>query len=137
MLQALRALRAGRNLAFLIDQDARRDGIFVDFLGKPASTTASPARLAYATGAPIAFMYARRLGRQSRFQIVIADVIWPRQDAEETGEVFRMTQRMSRDLEEVVTKWPTEWMWMHRRWKTYPGKYRAGRQTGARGENSP
>ena len=137
MLQALRVLKAGGNLAFLVDQDARRDGIFVDFLGKPASTTSSPARLAYATGAPIAFVYARRLGQQNRFRIVVADVIWPRRDAGEAQEVLRMTQRMSHDLEEVVRKWPTGWMWMHRRWKTYPGKYRRRRQAGTPGESLP
>jgi len=127
MYQALRALKAGQNLGFLIDQDARRDGIFVDFLGKAACTTPSPARLAVKTGAPVAFAYARRIGEQNRFRIVIGDVVWPRPGADEREEVYRITQRVTRDLGQVVMRWPTEWMWMHRRWKTRPGKYRPRR----------
>jgi len=101
MFQAFRALKAGRNLAFLIDQDARRHGIFVEFMGRPASTTPSPARLALKTGAPVAFAYARRIPGQNRFRIVIKDVVRARQGADPEAEVYRITQRITRDLEEL------------------------------------
>ena len=121
--EALQALKRGENLAFLIDQDARRQGIFVEFFGRPASTHTSVARLAISTGAPAAFVYARRLHGEKRFRVVVDDVIWPRADADREEEIFRITQRLTSDLEKVVRRWPGQWLWMHRRWKTYPGKY--------------
>ncbi len=133
MRRAIEALKAGRNLAFLIDQDARRQGIFVDFLGRPASTVTSVARLAIYTGAPVVFAYAERIERQNRFRLVFKDVIRPRKGADKREELYRITQRFTRDLEELVRKWPEKWLWQHRRWKTYPGKYsnRAARRRAA------
>ena len=140
MRRAIRALRAGQNLAFLIDQDARRYGIFVDFLGKPASTVTSVARLSIYIGAPVVFVYARRIKGLNRFRIVFKDVIVPRKGAEESAEVLRITQRFTKDLEDIVRQWPGEWLWLHRRWKTYPGKYPgktpAGLKSPAAGEKA-
>lgn len=119
----IRLLRRGENVAFLIDQDARREGVFVDFFGRPASTTVSPARISIYTGAPIAFVYARRIGGQARFRVVLTDVVVPRRGNDARAEARRITQRLTRDLEEVVRQAPEQWLWLHRRWKTYPGKY--------------
>ena len=124
MLQLIRLLKRGQNVGLLVDQDARKTGVFVDFFGRPASTTPTPARLAIYTGAPIAFVYARRAGRASRFRIVLADLIEPQQQGDPDAEVRRITQRLTSDLEREIRKAPEEWLWLHRRWKTYPGKYR-------------
>ncbi|MFO8008032.1 MAG: lysophospholipid acyltransferase family protein [Candidatus Brocadiia bacterium] len=119
----VRLVESGRNVGLLVDQDARRHGIFVDFFGRPASTTTAAARVAVRTGAPVAFVRARRLGRQDNFQVAVDDVIHPRPDADPRAEVRRITERMTRDLEEAVRETPEQWLWLHRRWKTYPGKY--------------
>lgn len=121
--QMLRLLKQGEDVAILIDQDARKHGVFVEFFGRPASTTQAPARIALQTGAPIAFMYARRYPGQSRFRLVLTDVIRPQLTADRDAEVLRITQRLTSDLEEVIRQVPHEWLWVHRRWKTYPGKY--------------
>jgi len=118
----IRLLRGGEHVALLIDQDARRHGIFVEFFGRPACTTPAPASLALRTGAPIAFGYAHRIGRE-RFRIVLDDLIQPNQDADKDEEILRITQRLTADLERLVRKHPAEWLWMHRRWKTTPGMY--------------
>lgn len=123
MRQTIRLLRQGSNVGFLIDQDARKDGIFVDFFGRPASTTPGPAKLAIRTGAPVAFLYARPIPGQTRFRIVLHDVVFPRQGGNVQAETRRMTQRLTADLEEIVRRAPEEWLWTHKRWKTYPGKY--------------
>ena len=130
MQRAIRALKRGEDLAFLIDQDARRHGIFVDFLGKPASTVTSVARIAIYTGAPIVFVYARRVGSPDRYEVVLKDVIRPSKEADEQDEIFRITQRFTSDLEQVVRQWPGEWFWLHDRWKTYPGKHKEQREPG-------
>ncbi len=125
MRQALEALKNGFQLGFLIDQDARRQGIFVDFFGRPACTHTSAARLAISAGVPLAFIYAQRTGYRNQFRIGMKDVIVPRKHADRDEEVLRITQRLTKNLEEVIRQWPEQWLWMHRRWKTYPGKYDA------------
>jgi len=120
MKNVLGLLRSGRNVGFLIDQDARRGGIFVDFFGRPASTITSPARVAISTGAPVAFVYAVRIGRSYRFKLVVSDVIFPRKGAGKDEETLRITQRVTRDLEELIRKAPSQWMWLHRRWHRQP-----------------
>src|SRR5207249_3830386 len=47
------ALRANRCVAMVADQDARRDGVFVPFMGRPSSTPVGPAAISLRTGAPI------------------------------------------------------------------------------------
>jgi len=118
--EVLRLLRRGEHTALLIDQDARRKGIFVDFFGRPASTAPSAGRLAVYTGSPAAFTYARRIPGQNRFRLVLKDLIFPRPDADPAAEVHRITQRLTHDLEEEIRKAPQEWLWLHRRWKTKP-----------------
>jgi len=122
--RSLRALRNGKCPAMLIDQDARYHGIFVDFLGKPASTYPSPAQLSVATGTPVAFLYCLRENDSERFRVIIKDIIYPNPETEQQSEVLRITQRLSDDLAELVRAHPHRWLWLHRRWKTYPGKYK-------------
>lgn len=124
MRQVLGMIRAGTNVAFLIDQDARRDGIFVDFFGRPAATVGSVAKLSLYTGAPVGFVYVTRISDLPRFRVELKDVINPRQDARRQEETQRITQRFTKDLEEVIRESPEQWLWLHNRWKTYPGKYR-------------
>ncbi|MFO7957957.1 MAG: lysophospholipid acyltransferase family protein [Candidatus Brocadiia bacterium] len=119
----IRLVERGENVALLIDQDARRHGRFVEFFGRPASTTTAAARIAIRTGAPVAFVYGRRIDEQNRFNIVLDDVVWPQEGRDRDAEVHRITQRLTTDLERVVRSHPEEWLWLHRRWKTYPGKY--------------
>ena len=125
MKAILRMLRSGGNAGFLIDQDSRRGGIFVDFFGRPASTVTSPARIAVSTGAPVAFVYAVRIGGSHRFRLVVSDVIFPRKGADKDQETFRITQRFTKDLEELIREAPSQWMWLHRRWHRSPRKRRA------------
>lgn len=119
----LRLLRKGEWVAFLIDQDARDEGVFVEFFGRPASTTPSPARLALKTGAPIVFGYGRRVPGTDRIRITLTDFIVPEPTDDVDAQVLRITQRLTRDLEDAVRQAPHEWLWRHRRWRTYPGKY--------------
>ena len=124
MQETIRLLRGGQNVAFLIDQDARKEGIFVDFFGRPASTFSSVARMSIYTGAPVALVYARRIGEQIRFKAVLKDVTWPRREAPPEEEVARITQAFTKGLEAAIRESPSDWLWLHDRWKTYPGKYK-------------
>jgi len=116
--EVYRAIRAGRWVAMLADQDARRQGIFVPFLGTPASTVLGPARIALATGAPIimGFDFRQEDGRhvlEVQPPLEAPDPASP--DAAET-----LTRRHVEVLEQMIRRRPEAWFWLHRRWKTRP-----------------
>jgi len=119
MRGAIRRLRAGGALAMLADQDARRDGVFVPFFGRLASTAAGPAWLSLATGAPIVFCYSVR-APDGRFELSFDPPLLPAGDAGDTEAVRALTARHTSLLEAVVRERPQDWFWLHKRWKTLP-----------------
>ena len=67
LLPMLKALRAGRLIVLLVDQDARGHGVFAPFFGAPASTIPTPAELALRTGAAIVTASSVRTGPGFRY----------------------------------------------------------------------
>jgi KDO2-lipid IV(A) lauroyltransferase len=118
--EGLRSLRKGRVLALLGDQNLRRGGVFVDFLGKKASTARGAAVLALRVGCPMFFGLNRRLpGYPPRYRVEIVPVeVSPTGDLE--GDAIRLTEVHTRLLEEQVRLTPEQYFWQHRRWKTRP-----------------
>ena len=116
--QVFRALRAGRWVALLADQDARRNGVFVPFFGRLASTPEGPARLALQTRSPIVFGTVRR-GADGRHTLRVDPPHLPATEADEAG-VLSLTAWHTARLEAVIREAPEHWFWLHRRWKTPP-----------------
>lgn len=117
LVHALAQLAEGGAVAMMIDQvpDRKSHAYPVSFLGQDAFVDRSPAALAARTGAPLVVSAARRAadGIQS---LHVLDVIVPppRADREWTR---RTTARATKALEAFVTQNPSEWLWMHRRWR--------------------
>ena len=116
----LRALREGRVVAILVDQDPRSHGIFVPFFGVPASTIPSPAELALRTGAAIIPGFALRNGPGFRYRTWFEPPVVARADADHDSEVRRVTALLNERLEAAIRRAPEQWLWLHRRWKTRP-----------------
>jgi KDO2-lipid IV(A) lauroyltransferase len=116
---AVRRLRAGGCVALLGDQDARRDGVFVPFLGRMASTPAGPAWLSLATGAPIVFGTCLR-APDGRYDARIFPPLMPEGEAGDPAAVRALTTRHTELLEREVRAHPESWFWLHKRWKTSP-----------------
>jgi KDO2-lipid IV(A) lauroyltransferase len=115
----LQALSRREFLAMVADQDAGGDGIFVDFLGRPASTAVGPVRLARRFGVPILMGFARR-EPDGRLRIEFLPSFRVPGEGDE-AEILRLfTARWSGILEQQVRACPEQWFWMHRRWKTEP-----------------
>ena len=112
------SLRAGRWVAMVGDQDARRHGVFVPFLNRLASTALGPARIALATGVPIIMGFVTRVpgGR------LVLDVEPPLAIANPAAPdaALRLTALHTARLEARVRAHPEMWFWLHRRWKTKP-----------------
>lgn len=120
--RAYRALRENRWVAVLADQDARRHGVFVPFMGIPASTALGPARMALATGAPIVtgFGFRRPDGRH---ELEIGPPLGEDPGAGDPAApdaAERLTALHVARLERWVRARPESWFWLHRRWKTAP-----------------
>lgn len=120
LLGVFRALRENRIVAMLSDQDAGRSGVFVDFLGSPASTPYGPGRLAARTRAPLMPGMAVRCSR-GRHELVICPPVSPPPDGVDDDEAVRhYTQGYTAAFEEFIRRYPEQYFWMHRRWKTRP-----------------
>ncbi len=115
----MQALRRREFVAMVADQDAGRDGIFVDFLGRPASTAVGPVRLARRFDVPILMGFGIRLPDGRHRLELESPIVIPR-DMPEEEALRAYTSLWSRKLEDRVRRFPDHWFWMHRRWKTRP-----------------
>ena len=110
----------GATLCFIADQDAGRKGIFVDFFGRKASTYKSIGLLAVTNNIPIAVGYSRRIDNRFFFEIGVNRIIFPHEWADKEDPLAWVTQEYSKAIEESVRENPTQYWWLHRRWKTRP-----------------
>ena len=120
--EALKRLRGGESVAMLIDENAGERGVFVDFFGRPASTTRLPALLTLMTGAPIvlgAVVRASGTGGQYRFRLTVFE---PESfaDGDAAARIGAITQAFTARFEQWVRDDPWQWRWIHWRWKTRP-----------------
>lgn len=121
MKRLVNAVRSGRWIGMMGDQDARRNGIFVRFFGKPASTAVGPAMFAWKLNLPLLPMFCIRLpNRERTLKVVLKEPIWPDTAADRDTEVRRLTELHVQALEKVVREYPENYFWLHRRWKTQP-----------------
>lgn len=115
----MKTLRSNGSLAMLMDQDAGRNGIFVDFFGKLCSTPRGPALFALKTGAAVIFVSSIRR-TDGTLHAVFENVAINYEKGTTEENVFDITQRCTTLLEKYVRDNPGHWFWMHRRWKTRP-----------------
>jgi KDO2-lipid IV(A) lauroyltransferase len=118
------AIKNGRGVAMLADQDAGSDGVVINFLGRPASTAKGPAAFALKTNTPIFYGAFVREGLDKHTLYIEGPInIEKSQDKED--DIRRLTQAYCDALEKYVRKYPDHWLWSHKRWKsTCPEDYR-------------
>ncbi len=114
-------LQNGSSLGFIADQDAGRKGLFVDFFGRKASTYKSIGLVAREMNLPLIIGCARRTSWQTfKYEIDVEDIIMPSDWTNQDDELIYITQRYTKAIENMVRKDPTQYLWMHRRWKSRP-----------------
>ncbi|MBN2371208.1 MAG: lysophospholipid acyltransferase family protein [Vicinamibacteria bacterium] len=118
--QVMRILRGGGAVAVLIDQNVRaREGIFIDFFGRPAATTTVAAALAIKTGCLV--LPVRAVIRpDGRYRLIYEAPLRWEATGDRRGDVARITQELSSLIEQWIRETPEQWLWIHRRWKTRP-----------------
>jgi KDO2-lipid IV(A) lauroyltransferase len=118
--EALRRLRAGESVALLADENGGARGIFVDFFGRPASTHKTPALLSALTGAPIVAGAAIRRGDRFLFKLAVVEPRPAARAPDPDGEIRRLTAEVAAIFERWVRDTPTQWRWIHWRWRSRP-----------------
>jgi Kdo2-lipid IVA lauroyltransferase/acyltransferase len=112
----IKAVREGRMVAMLSDQDAGSDGVIVEFLGRPASTPKGPAAFSLKTGAPLLCGVIVREGLRQRIVVEPPINITPSGDKNE--DIRALTQAYTSILSKYIKEYPDHWFWPHRRWKS-------------------
>jgi KDO2-lipid IV(A) lauroyltransferase len=112
----VKAVRGGRMVAMLSDQDAGSDGVMVQFFGRPASTPKGPAAFSIKTGVPLACGFIVREGLKQR--IIIERPFSIESSGQKDEDIRRLTQAYTSLLEEYIRRYPDHWFWPHRRWKS-------------------
>lgn len=122
----LRYLRRGTAVAAPMDQNQLPGrGVFVDHFGTPASTSTMLARLSEAFDAPVLPVYAYWEGDLSWPSM--GEVIEPSGPASPShgfrsrdDKLLALTQAYTQSIEAMIRRFPSQWNWAHRRWKTQP-----------------
>jgi len=114
----------GATLCFIADQDAGKKGIFVDFFGRKASTYKSIGLLAITNNIPIVVGYSRRVDNRFYFEIGANRIISPEEWAEKDDPLEWVTAEYTKAIEEFVREDPSQYWWLHRRWKHRPKEER-------------
>lgn len=119
--EMLQILRDAGTLGILVDLNTLdREAIFVDFFGRPASTTFIVAKLALRTGAEVLPVFAPWDQQRKRIKLIIDEPLRIERSGDEDEDVRRLTQQYTRVVEDYVSRYPDQWLWIHRRWKTRP-----------------
>jgi KDO2-lipid IV(A) lauroyltransferase len=120
VLAALRdRLSVGSAIALLVDQDPERTRgvVAAPFLGETAVHDLLPAMIAARRRAPLVLAFARR--EASGHVVDVVDVLVPPEDAG-VAWIHEATRTIASRLDAWVRARPSQWMWLHRRWKTRP-----------------
>jgi Kdo2-lipid IVA lauroyltransferase/acyltransferase len=119
MRKILRSMRDKEIVGFLLDQNTNvQSGVFVDFFGKPACTHKGMAALALATAAPVISTFLVREG--DRFRVEFGPEIPLIRTGDKDKDVIENTRQYNHVLESIILRYPEQWFWVHRRWKTKP-----------------
>lgn len=113
------AFRKKEIVGILVDQAARPDnGILTDFLGRPAWSILMPAVIARKSGTPLLPAFIHREGNKSIITIHPEYRVSEHPDPEVAAA--EDTRGLTRCIEEYVIAHPTQWYWVHKRWKNAP-----------------
>ena len=93
----------------MIDQ-AVSEGKYIDFMGIPAKTSFAIANIAIKYNALIIPAYAIRKEENEPIQVIIEPSL-------NISNQFKIIEKLNKSLENIIRKYPSQWYWVHNRWK--------------------
>ena len=116
--QCRKVLATNGVLGFMLDQNRpAASGVFVEFFGRPASTSPGLAMLSARTGAPVLPAFIVRMP-DGRHQVTVGDPLPPPTTDRES--IRAATQQYTAIMEAAIRQHPEQWFWLLRRWRTQP-----------------
>jgi KDO2-lipid IV(A) lauroyltransferase len=103
-------------LTIVMDQHAGKEGIKVDFLGRPASTHTSPARIHLASGTPIVVGAFLREGL-FKYRMIGEPPIRFVPTGDKEKDIETLLIEINQRLGNLIRKCPEQYLWMHKRWR--------------------
>lgn len=111
----LKTLRQGGVVGILADQAVvPEEGVLIEIMGRTAWASSAPVIISRSSGAPVVPVF---IHREAKHHVI---TFYPEyQLSDEPGEagLSKDIQALSRYIENFVVAHPTQWYWMHRRWK--------------------
>jgi KDO2-lipid IV(A) lauroyltransferase len=115
------AMRQGETVGILMDTNMTPPaGEFVEFFGRLACTASGLARVALRTGAAVVPGFLLWEARERRYVLHFGERIEAETTGDAEGDIVALTQRCTSVIEAWVRRYPEQWLWIHRRWKTRP-----------------
>jgi KDO2-lipid IV(A) lauroyltransferase len=113
----IKLIKQGKASGILIDTNInKREGLVINFMGKPLRQTSSPAYLARKFNAAIVPV-SIRTDDEEHYELIVHDEIPVERTEDEAADILKATQLQADWLSELITKEPKFWFWLHRRWK--------------------
>ncbi len=117
----LKILKESGTVGILADQNTMpEEGAFVDFFGKSACTTTGIARVALHTDAAVVPGYAVWDESIGKYRLRFEPAVELVRTGDSERDIFVNTQKFAKVIEEIIRKYPEQWVWVHARWKTRP-----------------
>lgn len=113
-------IKKGATIGFVADQSAGKKGIFVDFFGRKASTYKSIGLLAIQYNLPVVVGVSRRADNRFFFEIECGRIIMPEEWKDKDEPLHWITQEYTKVFEDLIRKDPTQYWWIHNRWRARP-----------------
>lgn len=118
---SLKVLRNNEVLVIQLDQNFGTGGVFVDFFGQKAATATGPVVLARRTKAAILPCFVVH-GSDNKYRIIFEPEYKLKEAASHEETLLVSIQELTSMIESYVRKYPAEWGWIHRRWKSRPNE---------------
>lgn len=119
--ETIKALRNNELVFIPLDQNFGTGGVFVDFFGRKAATATGPVVLAMRTKATILPCFIIRQNDDSH-KIIFEEPLILEEAGTSEETIVKNIQRLTNIIEAYIRKYPAEWGWIHRRWKSRPSQ---------------
>jgi KDO2-lipid IV(A) lauroyltransferase len=117
----LKVLKEAGTIGILADQNTMPgEGVFVEFFGAQACTTTGIARVALHTDAAVVPGYAYWDENMRKYRLRFLPPVELVRTGDTEHDVWENTQRFTKVIEEIIRKYPEQWVWIHARWKNRP-----------------
>jgi KDO2-lipid IV(A) lauroyltransferase len=115
------SMRAGETVGILMDTNMTPpQGVFVPFFGVPACTASGMARIAAKTGAAVVPGFLLWEASEQRYVLRFGEELEVVHTGDAERDALVNTAGFTAAIEVYVRRYPEQWLWMHRRWKTRP-----------------